>query len=337
MRHRWEDWPVDDLLDTRICDLGLKIDGTWLEALIAQVRRELAARDLRFRPHFWLADEFFTPDEVTGAGIPFYLAHRRLMQLERKQMFEVEGGSRTECLRILRHEVGHAIDNAYRLSRRKRWRDTFGSVSKPYPESYRPNPRSKRFVQHLDGWYAQSHPAEDFAETFAVWLAPRSDWKQQYAGWPALRKLETVDELMRDIAGKPPKVRSRAKPYSLPRLRHTVRTHYQRKRAHYTAGYSEVRDSDLLKLFSADSQHRHRSTAYAFLKRHRRDIRERVATWTGEYEFTLDQVLKDIAGRCKQLKLRLRVPERQAKVDFALMLAVHTIQYLHLGDEWHAL
>ena len=25
---------------------------------------------------------------------------------------------------------------------------------------------------HLDPWYAQSHPDEDFAETFAVWLTP---------------------------------------------------------------------------------------------------------------------------------------------------------------------
>ena len=135
---------------------------------------ELAARELVFRPRFWLSDEWFSPAGVPGVGIPFYLAHPRLMRLERHQMFEVEGGTREGCLRLLRHELGHAVDHAYRLSRRKDWRDVFGSASLPYPDAYRPNPASKRFVQHLDGWYAQAHPDEDFAETFAVWMTPRA-------------------------------------------------------------------------------------------------------------------------------------------------------------------
>ena len=122
------------------------------------------------------------------------MAHPRLMRLERNQMLEVEGGTKTWCMRILRHEAGHAIDTAYRLHRRKSYKSTFGNYSDPYPEYYRPKPRSKKFVMHLEPWYAQSHPAEDFAETFAVWLMPRSRWRKKYEGWTALKKVELVDD-----------------------------------------------------------------------------------------------------------------------------------------------
>lgn len=333
----WEHLPLDELLDLRLCDLGLQLEGTWLEPLTERVVEELEAKGLDLKPHFWLADEWFTPEGVTGAAIPFYLAHPRLMQLERKQMLEVEGGTRGECLKLLRHELGHVVDFSYRLNRRRRYRELFGRAATPYPSHYRPNPRSKRHVQHLDGWYAQAHPLEDFAETFALWLTPRSSWRKQYGSWPALRKLECVDELMSEIAGTPPKCGSRERPSSLPRLRRTLRTHYRRKRAHYATGYTDVYDRDLLKIFSNDPKHRRRRTAADFLRRNRRAIRELVARWTGEYQFTLDQNLKEMTGRCRELKLRLRVSERQAKTDFAIMLAVHTVQNLYLGEDWHAL
>ena len=163
-----------------------------------------------FRPYFWLSNEWFTPDAHSGIAIPFYLAHPRLRQLERRQMYEVEGGTERWCMRILRHEVGHALDNAYRLHFRRRYRELFGSWAAPYPKFYQPKPYSKSYVIHLDMWYAQAHPAEDFAETFAVWLRPGSGWRQRYAGWPALRKLEYVDELMAEIAGEAPAVTTRA-------------------------------------------------------------------------------------------------------------------------------
>ena len=151
-----------------------RIEGTGVEQRIAQVNAELDARGLA-RPHYWLSDEWFTPDGVPGVAIPFYLAHPRLARLELAQMLEVEGGDEETCLRILRHEAGHAIDNAYQLRRRPTRRRLFGTPDTPYPEYYTPKPYSKSFVQHLDHWYAQSHPDEDFAETFAVWLDPAVD------------------------------------------------------------------------------------------------------------------------------------------------------------------
>ena len=117
----WADWPADELLDVRLCDLRVHIDGTWLEAMAGQIHRELGRRDLLLKPHFWLSDEWFSPDGVPGVALPFYLAHPRLMRLERKQMLAVEGGSRTDCLKLMRHEVGHAIQHGFQLHRRRKW------------------------------------------------------------------------------------------------------------------------------------------------------------------------------------------------------------------------
>src|SRR5712671_607014 len=213
----------NQLLDLRFCDLSLRITGTPLEQRIRKLYRELAERKLRFRPHIWLSEEWFSPDGNPGFAIPFYLAHPRLMILERAQMLEVEGATESECMRILRHEAGHAIDNAYRLHSRRGWADYFGSYRIRYPKSYQPRPHSRNYVLNLDAWYAQAHPAEDFAETFAVWLQPRSNWRRRYRHWPAVRKLEYIDEVLKEIAGTRPKNRVRRKVETLPEIRTTLR------------------------------------------------------------------------------------------------------------------
>src|SRR5713226_10070042 len=144
-RFAWETLTDDQLLSLRFCDLHLTIAGTDLELAIERLYRELATRGIRFRPHCWLAQEWFSPDGVPGIAIAFYLAHRRLMSIERRLMREVEGGNRNWLMRILRHEAGHAIDSAYRLRRRSLWRSVFGPASLPYPDTYRPRPGSRRF------------------------------------------------------------------------------------------------------------------------------------------------------------------------------------------------
>ena len=250
-------------------------------------------------------------------------------------MLEVEGGTRKECLQLLRHELGHAMQHAFRLHRRKKWQAHFGVASVRYPDYYRPRPSSRSHVVHLDGWYAQAHPVEDFAETFAVWLAPRSGWRKRYAGWPALKKLEYVDELVEELAGKRPPVRSKAKPYALRTLKHTLREHYARRREHYRVGYSDQYDRELLRVFARPDE-AEGERADAFLRRHRSDLRQRVARYGGEHVFNVDQVLKEMIGRCKELKLRLRQSEEDTKLDFALVLAAHTVHTLHRRGEWHA-
>lgn len=316
-------------MDLRLCDLGLTIEKSPLQPAIERIHDELERRGLTFRPHFWLSEEWFSPDGVPGVAIPFYLAHPRLTRLERRQMLEVEGGTRESCLRILRHEVGHALDHAYLLHRRRKWQRLFGKSSAPYPEFYRPRPHSRNFVVHLDFWYAQSHPDEDFAETFAVWLRPRALWRRQYEGWPALAKLEYVDELMAEIAGARPQINTRAHVEPLGELRTTLRQFYAEKRAHYARELPSFYDDDLRMLFSDRPEHAHRESAAAFLRRVRGEIRRLVSKWTGQYEYTLDQVLKDMITRCRDLKLHVAGSERKIKMDFAILLTVQTMNYLH--------
>jgi hypothetical protein len=333
----WTALPDEQLLDARMGDLPLQIPGTALEARIERLRQELAARGLAFPIHFYLSDEWYTPDNAAAIAVPFYLADPRLEKLEEAQMLEVEGGDEEWCLRILRHEAGHVVDNAYRLRRRRHRRELFGSPSDPYPDTYTAKPYSRSYVLHLDSWYAQSHPDEDFAETFAVWLTPNGDWRQRYAGWPALKKLEYMDGLMRSLAGRPPLVDAAGEVDPLPLLRKTLRQHYRRKRRHYGVERPAIYDRDLRRLFSDAPELAARVTAAQFIARMRRPLRRMVAGWTGTYQYTIDQVLEEIIERCQELKLRLAVPEDQARQEFTILLTVQAMNYVQTGGHRLAL
>ena len=265
-------------------------------------------------------------------SLEHYVKLRNIILLvEQRSVHEVEGGTRAWCMRILRHEVGHAIDNAYRLQRRRRRQKLFGKSSTDYPEYYTPRPYSKSFVLHLDPWYAQSHPDEDFAETFAVWLTPHSMWRKRYADWPALKKLEYMDGLMREIAGKPPLVTTGRTVDPLPNLQQTLGEHYAEKRKRYGLDRPNFYDRDLRRLFSDAPEHIANLPAAKFLARVRRDARRLVAQWTGEYQYRIDQVLNDMIERCNALELRLAAPEERTKFDFMVLLTVQTMNYLHGG------
>jgi hypothetical protein len=261
------------------------------------------------------------------------------MQLERAKIIDVEGGTRAECMRILRHEAGHVVQVAYQLQRRRRWQELFGRSSTRYPSYYRPNPASRRYVYHLPLWYAQSHPDEDFAETFAVWLTPRSNWRKRYGGWPALKKLEYVDALMQEIAGAKPLVTRRLRVDPLGSLTQTLAEHYEKKRAHYSVEYAKIYDRDLRRIFSDDPRHRRSPTASSFLRRNRAKIRQIVSKWTGEYQFTLDAVFDDMIGRCRELKLRAVGSERQLRLNFIVLLTAKTVHSLYSPSrrQWFAL
>lgn len=326
----WADWDDERLLDLRLCDLDLKIEGTDLEDRIAELNRELGAHGLDFRPYFWLSDEWFCPDGIPGVAIPFYLAHPRLARLELSQMLEVEGGTREWCLKILRHEAGHALENAYGIRRRRRRREIFGNTSQPYPDSYAPKPHSRSFVIHLEGWYAQAHPDEDFAETFAVWLTPGSNWASRYAEWPALRKLEYIDRVAAGLKGRAPLVRTRRMPDALPSLRRTLRRHYLRRRQHYGVVHGDAYDRSLKRLFVTPSEQAPQSAA-VFLQRLRRSLRRRVQRWTGEYQYQIDRAIGDVIDRCQQLDLRLARSEAEAETEITAFLTAETMARLNRG------
>ncbi|MDH4065955.1 MAG: hypothetical protein OEW19_16265 [Acidobacteriota bacterium] len=327
----WTELADEDLLDVRVSDLPLSLEGTVMETRIAELKAELAARGLIFPIHFYLSDEWFTPDGHASMAVPFYMAHPRLEKLEQAQMLAVEGGEHDWCMRILRHEAGHVVDNAYKLRLRRHRREIFGRSSSPYPEFYTPKPYSKSYVLHLDPWYAQSHPDEDFAETFALWLTPQSNWEQRYAGWPAVKKLEYMDTLMRSLAGRPPLVSSMDEIEPLRRLRKTLRQHYRRKRRHYGVDHPSFYDRDLRRLFSDAAEHGDRPTAARFIQRHRLGVRRMVSEWTGIYQYTVDRVLEDMIERSRELKLRMTMPEDQARLEFTVLLTVQVMNYLHSG------
>jgi hypothetical protein len=321
----------EQLLGTRLCELPLGIEGTHLERRVARLHEELAARGLNFKPHVWLSEEWFSPDKIPGFAIPFYLAHPRLSKLERNQMLEVEGGTEKECLRIMRHEAGHAIDNAFRLYLRRSYRELFGSYKVPYPNWYKPEPNSRDYVLHLPAWYAQAHPAEDFAETFAVLVAPGSRWRRQYEGWPALRKLKYVDEIIKELAGKPPGNEARDTVDDLSELTTTLGEHYSSKRNHYAFLWPPDYDRDLLRIFSPEPRHKSLPSAVSFLRRLRRELCNEVAEGTGVHNYAIDQMLTQMMNRCRELKLRVHLTPEHARQKALVLLTVQTMNGIHSG------
>ncbi|MEO6526884.1 MAG: putative zinc-binding metallopeptidase [Gemmatimonadaceae bacterium] len=333
VRIEWEHLPREQLLDLRIRDLSLELEGTWVKACVDELHRELEKRGIALRPHCWLSDEWFSPQNVPGIGIPFYLVHPRLIRLERSMMLEAEGASRAECMRILRHEAGHAMQHGFRLHRRPSYQRLFGKSSTKYPTSYRPKPASRHFVQHLRAYYAQAHPDEDFAETFAVWLQPRARWRKRYEGWGALRKLEYVDVLMAELEGKRPPVKTRERVAPVSQLTSTLRAHYESKREFYAVDFPSTYDRELCRVFSNAPKDARRELASRFIGRHAKEIRALVARWTGESEFTIDQLLQDMIGRSRTLKLRVPESDKKVLLDFAGMLAVRSVHFLYRRRE----
>jgi len=330
-RFPWHRLSDEQLLDLRICDLPIKIKGSFLEPHIKRLYSELNGRGIRFKPHVWLSEEWFSPDGVPGIAIPFYLAHPRLMKLERAQMLEVEGASEDECMRILRHEAGHALSNAFRLHARREWNDVFGSYRTPYPGWYQPQPGSRNYVLNLDAWYAQAHPAEDFAETFAVWLKPGWRWRRQYAAWNAYRKLQFVDRLMTQIAGKRPPKLPRREVDALGRLQKTLGEHYERKRAYYSVDRPPSFDSNLYRIFTAETDHRKRPLAAQFLRHVREEMCRTVAQGTGVHLYTINHIAREMIVRSRELNLRLTTSEAQAKKLATVTLTMQTMQVLQRG------
>ena len=316
----------EQLLSLRFCDLKLKIERSPVAKRVRRLYRELDKRQIGFRPHVWLSEEWFSPDGVPGIAVPFYLAHPRLERLERRMMRNVEGGSAESAMRILRHEAGHAIDTAYRLRRRKRWREIFGPASLPYPDTYRARPGSRRYVQHLGEWYAQAHPCEDFAETFAVWLKPNSSWRRTYAQWPAFHKLEFVDELLENVRGTRPPVRNREVVEPLRENTHTLADHYRRKLRRYSMYRRTVTDHLLERVFTAERLRR-APRASTFLRAHGLHLVNATMRELHAERYSVEQILRIVVERAEKLGLWVRGSRRDAIRHARWMLVYLTRLY----------
>jgi hypothetical protein len=309
----WARLPDEELLNMRFCDLKLSIERSPLARYVRRLYTDLERRGIGIRPHVWLSQEWFSPDGVPGIAVPFYLAHPRLERLERRIMREAEGGSSRLLMRILRHEAGHAVDNAYRLRRRRRWREVFGPASRPYPARYRARAGSRRYVHHLGEWYAQAHPTEDFAETFAVWLTPKSAWRREYAGWPALHKLQAVEELIGSVRGERPPVRNRARIEPLEHDTRTLAAHYRRKLAHNRQIRRGLADELLQRAFARERTPRQSLRAATLLRAHGRVLTAAAARTLKIDPYSVEQVLRMLIERSERLGLYVRGNQRDAK------------------------
>ena len=322
----------EELLKVSLSDLPVRIEGAWLEDCIKRLYKELAAKGIRFKPACYLTDEWLTPDGEPVVGIPFFLAHPALRKLEKKMMREVEGGTRDWCLKLLRHEAGHGLNYAYKLYRRQKWKKVFGKFSSDYPETYRFRPYSKSFVKHLENYYAQYHPDEDFAETFAVWLTPKSDWQARYKGWKALDKLQYVDELMEDIRDREPLVRKGKKYWQVSSLRTTLKNYYKKKRHFYAEEFLDFHDRNLQRIFSRkESKRSNVSAAAALIGKYRKDLLNNVSAWTGEKKYIIDALLETIMDRCRERKLAVAEPEEVAVLKIATYVTTLIMNYIHTG------
>jgi len=319
------------LFERKISDLPLKIQGTTIEPLINKLYKELKDRGLLFRPPCFLADEWFCPVGVPAIGIPFFLSHPRLRRLEQKTILEVEGNTRSDFMKLIRHEAGHAYSYAYSLYKKPTWRKLFGSASKEYPETYRPRPYSRSYVIHLENWYAQSHPDEDFAETFAVWLTPGHRWKSKYRSWKAFEKLNYVDGLMRSIRGKAPKNQKRFNPAAYSGLNIKLKTYYLRKKKLYEESYPDFYDKDLNILFTADPEQRGDMKAFRYLRKVRPNILKSVAEWTKEKKYTIDQLMENLISRTKELGLYIRKDRTDLDVQTSSYVTSLVTNYLFTG------
>lgn len=324
----WTSLSDEQLLEWRVSKLGLKLEGTTLEPLIRQLYDELSAKGQTFHPPCFIGDEWFVPVGIPAIYIPFFLVHDRLRALEKSMMLEVEGGTREWFMKLIRHEAAHAYSYAYYLPRKKKWQQLFGKTSREQtPDFYQPRPFSRSYVVNLDDWYAQSHPDEDFAETFAVWLTPDLDWRKRYAHWKAIEKLEYVDQLMKSLAGTPPLHDPEFRPSDYDCLNVKLKTYYARKRKLFEDTYPDFYDADLRELFPATTG----ITAARYLRLRRRRLMNSVCEWTNEKKFRVNKLLARLIDRCDQLDLHVLNDDPQQDFRITSFITTLVMNYLFTG------
>jgi hypothetical protein len=311
-----DDWNTEreKLLQSKLSELGLKLEGTRLEKIVDDLYEELESAKIRLKPKVYLSDEWGCPEGLPIIGIPFYLADEKLSRIEDEIMEDIEAESDEEILRYLRHEAGHAFNYAYKLYETEEWHDVFGPYSRPYSEDYRPDPFSLNFVRHIPGWYAQKHPDEDFAETFAVWLTPDSNWLETYKDWGCYKKLLYVDRIVAKYGPMAPLVT--AENYDVAcDLRGSITEHYEKFRAE-ECEVPAYFDGDLKDIFASKvppGKEDDWLPAQQFLMKHRRSLVRNITYWTGLNDATVRSLIQHFVDRCKSLELYVD-PEKSLEV-----------------------
>ena len=323
-----------ELLNRRISDLNLKIEGSPAERFVQRLRRELETKKFIFKPSFYLTDAWGCPDRTPVIGVPFYLADERLTRLEEEQNGEMEDPK--TIMMLFRHEAGHAINYAFKLWERSSWKEIFGSFTKPYRDIFRPDRFSRQFVRHIDAHpygrtYAQKHPDEDFAETFAVWLAPRSDWRNRYKHWPVLRKLKYVDRLMREIRRQKPRNIRRKVVLPVEKMNLTLADFYGKKADVFRRSARGYVDDRLRQVFPP-SRAEVLLPAVDLFRRRRAELLDSIVRWSSLDEKEADAILRKLESRTKTLDLRYpQGKKRSREMEIAALAVALAMDYAYTG------
>ena len=319
-----------DFWDLRVDALGLRLEDSPVWAQIQRLHDELSARGIQFRPAYFVANEWGCPDGHPIVGIPFYLIDPRFHEIEDAHADDLEDGER--ILMGLRHEAGHALNYAYRLYDDPEWTAIFGAFSDEYDDDYLPCPFSRRYVRHLPGWYAQKHPDEDFAETFAVWMTPGLDWRARYAGTEALAKLEWTDRTMAKIGARPPVVDPATALTDPHELAFTVREFYTHRTYEDAPPLEELGaalDHDLRELFPAEGIG---TDAATLIHDRRRAIMRAVSAYTGARMFVVKALISFLVSRLRELGLRAPAgKEADSLVGVTALVSTLTGNFLRTG------
>ena len=324
---------LQEILNRPIRDLGLKIEGSALQPLVQQLYFELEKKGLlKFHPLCYLSDEWGCPSGEPVIGIPFYLANADLGYLE-KQMNDLEDAR--EIMMYLRHEAGHAFNYAYKLHRTPEWKELFGPFRRPYHDNYRPIPFSRNFVRHLAGWYAQKHPDEDFAETFAVWLTPRSAWRKRYRGWGAMAKLRYMDRIARKLGNLDPVRRRGQTDITVDEMDGTVAEFYQRVDGEIPL-IDLALDTDLRDIFDASKRRKTAKPAQQFLHARKKAVVDKVAYWTGAQRPLIKKLTEVIEKRIEELGL-FADSERESEhlIQITVYVTALAMNYMARGKFVH--
>jgi hypothetical protein len=327
-----------NLYGSPIRDLKLAISDTRLAPVIDEFRAELNARGLtKITPTFYLSTEWGVAFGTVAIGIPFYLARPELTELHDEEVGHIEGFNHADILRYLRHEMGHALNYAYKLYDDESWVKLFGSITQHYREDYRPQPFSRRFVRHLPGWYAQKHPDEDWAETFAVWMTPKADWRADYAQWPsALAKLELCDRLVATFAVREPLVTSTERDDDVAALDYSLREFYKSLPTEPEPGAAGL-DGDLRAIFddlieSGEGAAQDTRPAGELIRRLERQLMSDVFRWTGHFPEKTRSLMRDLAKRADALRqVYPRAAEAQATVGVTTLVTSLAMNFVYRG------
>ena len=178
---------------------------------------------------------------------------------------------------------------------------------------------------HLDGNYAQAHPDEDFAETFAVWLTPGMDWRRKYRDWSALRKLEYLDHLMKTIDFSKPVKASGVKHWEVTKLRSTLGSYYKWKQKEFAEGYPGYYDPDLKRIFSLEPQE-NSEPANRFIQRHRKQLMDTVCRWNHAPKYSVDSLLRRLRKRAAEIPLYRTRSEADCLMDLTALLSTQSTE-----------